>query len=162
MSIATHPGQMRAPTASAHAVPFPLLIGSAAFVMSVLYLLSDVVEFFQGGFSTFQLSLTYVSEAAIPLFVLGLYGLQLPRIGWVGLVGAVTYAYAFVFFSSTVVFALVRGTPDWQALTSLMGLWITIHGAAMVLGGVAFGYAVVKAKVLPRWTGITLMVGVVL
>jgi len=32
----------------------------------------------------------------------------------------------------------------------------------MVLGGVAFGYAVFKVEALPRWTGATLAVGVVL
>jgi len=122
MSIAAHRGQVHTPTAFATVAPLPLLIGSVALVTSVLYLLSDILEFFQGGFSTLQLSLTYVSEAAIPLFVFGLYGVQRPRIGWLGLVGAVTYAYAYVFFSGTVVFAMVSGTPDWQALTSAMGL----------------------------------------
>jgi len=122
MSIAAHRGQVHTPTAFATVAPLPLLIGSVALVTSVLYLLSDILEFFQGGFSTLQLSLTYVSEAAIPLFVFGLYGVQRPRIGWLGLVGAVTCAYAYVFVSGTVVFAMVSGTPDWQALTSAMGL----------------------------------------
>jgi hypothetical protein len=32
----------------------------------------------------------------------------------------------------------------------------------MVVAGVAFGAAVIRAQVLPRWTGITLIVGMVL
>ena len=32
----------------------------------------------------------------------------------------------------------------------------------MVIAGLAFGLAVIRAGVLPRWTGVTLMVGVVL
>jgi hypothetical protein len=46
--------------------------------------------------------LTYVAEAAIPIFVMGLYAVQLPRIGWLGLVGAVGYAYDFIYFTGTV------------------------------------------------------------
>src|SRR4029077_20624239 len=78
-----------------------LLIGSAALAFSALYFLSDLIELLQGGFSHPQLTLTYCAEAAIPLFVLGLYALQRPRIGRLGLVAALAYAYTFVFFTST-------------------------------------------------------------
>jgi hypothetical protein len=37
-----------------------------------------------------------------------------------------------------------------------------IHGAVMVLAGLGFGVAVIRAKVLPRWTAVALMAGVVL
>lgn len=159
---------------SEHAVPqtdvyearsilsLPRLVGAAAVVFSVLYFVSDVVELAQGGFSTFQLSLTYAAEAAIPLFVLGLYALQRPRMGLLGLVGGVGYAYVYVFFTGTVTYALVNGTDDFDALSDAMGAWMTVHGALMVLAGLAFGAAVVRARTLPRWTGIALMLGVVL
>jgi hypothetical protein len=38
---------------------------------------------------------------------------------------------------------------------------MTVHGVIMLAGGLAFGLAVVRAGVLPRWTGICLMAGVV-
>ena len=135
------------------------LIGVAAVVFSALYLLSDVIETAQGGFSTAQLVLTYISEAAIPLFVLGIYAAQRPSIGRLGLLGAVAYAYTFVFFTSTVVFALVQHTSDWSALESQMEGWIAVHSVLMVVAGLVFGYAVVRAGVLPRWTGGLLMLG---
>jgi hypothetical protein len=103
-----------------------------------------------------------VAEAAIPLFVIGLYAVQLPRIRRLGLAGAVGYAYAFIFFTGTVSFAPADHTRDWNALVHRMGPWIAIHGVVMVLAGLAFGLAVIRAGVLPRWTGVTLMVGVVL
>jgi hypothetical protein len=137
-------------------------IGVAAVAFSVLYLVSDLIELAQGGFSTLQLSLTYAAEAAIPLFVLGLFAVQRPRIGALGLVGAVTYAYTFVFFTSTVVYALVNHTHDWSELTTQLGAWVAVHSVLMVLAGVVFGAAVIRAHVLPRWTGITLIVGMVL
>lgn len=138
------------------------LVGLAALSFSVLYFLSDVLELAHGGFSTFQLLLTYVAEAAIPVFVLGLYAAQRPRIGTLGLLGAIGYSYAYVFFTGTVLLALVDQPADWDGLVRELGPWVTVHGLLMAVAGSAFGIAVVKAQVLPRWTGMTLVVGVVL
>jgi hypothetical protein len=137
-------------------------VGLAALVFSVLYLLSDAVEAIQGGFSPGQLWLTLVAEAAVPAFVIGLYLVQRPAIGRLGLLSAAAYAYAYVYFTGTVVYALVNATDDYQALSHALQPWMTIHGAIMVLAGLAFGVAVIKAGLLPRWTGITLVAGVVL
>jgi hypothetical protein len=136
-------------------------VGCAAVLFSVIYWVSDLTEVVQGDFSTLRLGLTYAGEAAIPLFVLGLYAAQRPRIGRLGLFGAVAYAYSYVFFTTTVMYALVAGTADYHALSKVFGVWMTVHGAVMVLGGVAFGLAVIRAADLPRWTGACLMVGVV-
>jgi hypothetical protein len=138
------------------------VLGWAALVFSAVYFLSDVIEAVQGGFSNPQLWLTLVAEAAIPVLVMGLYAVQRPRIGRLGLVSALAYAYAFVFFTGTVVYALVNGTSDFSALSDDLSASMTIHGAIMVLAGLGFGLAVIKAGVLPRWTGASLMVGVVL
>jgi hypothetical protein len=138
-----------------------LLVGLAAVGSSAVYFISDLMEVVQGNFSTFRLSLTFVGEAAIPLFVIGLYAVQRPRIGRLGLFGALAYAYSYVFFTSTVVYALAAGTPNWNALKNVFGAWLTLHGFIMLVGGLSFGLAVVRAGVLPRWTGMCLMAGVV-
>ena len=138
------------------------LIGIAAVAFSALYFVSDLIELIHGGFSTFQLVLTYAAEAAIPLFVLGLYAVQRPQIGWLGLIGALAYAYTFVYFTSTVVYALVDHTTDWDSLKTQLGAALTVHSVLMVLAGVTFGVAVMRAHVLPRWTGITLILGMAL
>lgn len=137
-------------------------VGLAALVFSVLYLVSDIVEALQGGFSDGQLWLTLVAEAAIPVFVLGLYRVQRPRIGRLGQLTAAAYAYAFVFFTGTVVYALVDGTKDYTTLSHDLEPWMTIHGAIMVLAGIGFGLAVIRARILPAWTGMALIAGVVL
>jgi hypothetical protein len=142
--------------------PLAALVATAAVAFSALYFVSDVMELVQGGFSTPQLVLTYVAEAAIPVFVLGLYAVQRPHIGVLGLWGAVGYAYAYVFFTGTVLLALVDRSADWDTLVTELGPWVMVHGLLMVLAGSAFGVAVVRAKVLPRWTGTTLVAGVVL
>ncbi len=138
------------------------LVGFSALFFSALYFLSDAIEAIQGGFSDPQLLLTLIAEAAIPAIVIGLYAVQRPRIGRLGLISAAAYAYAFIFFVGTVIYALVNGTSDYAALSDDLGAIMTVHGAIMVLAGLGFGAAVVRARVLPPWTGYALGVGVVL
>jgi hypothetical protein len=154
------PAETSAPSRRGHGLSWT--VGMAALVFSVLYFLSDLIELAQGGFSIPQLALTGTAEAALPFFVIGLYVAQRPRIGRLGLIGAIGYAYSFVFFTGTVVFAMVNGTDDWSALSDRLGAWVVIHGAVMVIAGSAFGLAVIRAGVLPRWTGVALIAGVVL
>jgi len=139
-----------------------VLVGLGAVVFSIIYILSDLIELAQGGFSPIQLALTYAAEAALPLFVLGIYAVQRPRIGSLGMVGALGYAYSYVAFTATVVYSFVEQTPDWVALTRRLGPWFLVHGAIMVAAGLCLGLAVVRAGVLPRWTGHALMIGVTL
>lgn len=140
----------------------PLLVGLATVAFTAVYFISDLIEVAQGGFSTFRLVLTYAGEATLPLFVMGLYAVQRPRIGRLGFLGAIAYAYSYVFFTSTVIYALISGTPNYKALAKVFGAWMTVHGLILLLGGLAFGPAVIRAGVLPRWTGVCLMTGVVL
>ena len=88
--------------------------------------------------------------------------MQRPAIGVLGLVGALGYAYAYIFFTGTVIYALAEHTRDWTELNDRLGPWMTVHGVVMVVAGVCFGLAVARAGVLPRWTGYTLIAGVCL
>ncbi|MGX6607087.1 hypothetical protein ACWKSP_33935 [Micromonosporaceae bacterium Da 78-11] len=153
-------GVVRVPAGDTSGIAVP--VGLAAVVFSALYLIFDLMELGQGGFSTPQLLATYAAEAAIPLFVLGLYAVQRPQIGRLGLAGAVAYAYTFMYFTSTVVYALIEQTNDWQALEQRLGVWITIHSVLMIVAGIGFGTAVIRARILPRWTGATLIAGMLL
>jgi hypothetical protein len=138
------------------------VIGLVAVVSSALYFVSDVIEVAQSGFSDGQLWLTLVAEAAVPFFVIGLWLLQRHRLGRIGAVSAIAYAYTFVFFTGTVVYALLNSTEDFDELGEALNPAMTIHGAVMVAAGIALGYATYKAATLPRWTGIALAVGVAL
>jgi hypothetical protein len=102
-------------------------LGFASVGFSILCLISDLLELSWGSLSTAQLVLTYVTEAAIPLVVFGLYAVQRPRMRWAGLVSAVAYAYTYVYFTSTVVYALIEQTSDWQCLRQRLGIWLTLH-----------------------------------
>jgi hypothetical protein len=105
-----------------------VIVGLSALVFSTLYLLSDVIEAIQGGFSASQLWMTLFAEAAIPVFVVGLYVVQRPQIGRLGRISALAYAYSYVFFTGTVVYALMDSTRDYKALTNDLGASMTIHG----------------------------------
>jgi hypothetical protein len=137
-------------------------VGAAALVFSLAYFLSDAIEAAQSGFSTGQLVLTLVAEAAIPFFVVGLYLVQQPRIDRLGAWGAGAYAGAYVFFVWTVIYALIHNVPDFEALSEIFGVWMFLGGALMVLAGLAFGWATIKARLLPRWSAVALMAGVLL
>jgi hypothetical protein len=49
----------------------PAPVGLAAAAFSITYVVADVIELVQCGFSPVQLALTYAAEAALPLFVIG-------------------------------------------------------------------------------------------
>lgn len=139
-----------------------ILLGLLTLAASVLYFVSDVIEAIQGEFSDGQLWLTLFAEAAIPIFVIGLAAAHRPRLGHLGELAALGYAYSFVVFTGTVVYALVNGTKNYDALTNQLGVVMTVHGAVMVVAGLGFGYAVLRARTLPAWTALALMAGVVL
>ncbi|CAN5880299.1 hypothetical protein BH09ACT7_BH09ACT7_27790 [soil metagenome] len=140
---------------------FPRWVGFAAILFSGLYFLSDAIETVQGGFSDPQLTLTLVGEAAVPFFVVGLYLAQRPKIGRLGLISAIAYAYSYVFFTGTVIYVIANGTENYQQLIAELGPSMSVHGAIMVFAGIGFSIAVIRARVLPAWSGLALMVGVV-
>jgi uncharacterized membrane protein (DUF441 family) len=69
---------------------------------------------------------------------------------------------SYVFFTYTVVYALVDGTSDFGALSHDLRPWMVLHGALLIVAGLCFGSGVIRAGVLPRWTASALMAGVVL
>lgn len=148
-------GQLRRTSAVA-------LLGGFMVLASVLYVVSDVIEVIQGGFSDGQLWLTLLAEAAIPIFVMGLAVWQRPHLGRLGVLAAAGYVYSYVVFTGTVVYALVNGTKNYESLTDQLGLVMTVHGGLMVVAGLGLGYAVLRARTLPAWTALALMAGVVL
>jgi hypothetical protein len=136
-----------------------ILVALSAIAFSALYVVSDVIELVAGGLTTEQLIVTYVAEASIPFYVLGLNSLQQPRGGWPSLVGALMYAVAFVGFSATVLYPLVTGIRDADTVFSDFGVIYNINAGLAFAGGLLFGASVLRARVFPRWTGFALIAG---
>jgi hypothetical protein len=108
----------------------------------------------------------------------GLYARQAERAGWSGLAGylllslwlALILGFTFVevfilpalataapaFVTSWL--GMFNGTPGGLDLGALPTLW-TITGPLYILGGLLFGVATFRARLLPRWAGVLLAVG---
>jgi len=142
--------------------PLVQIIAVAAVVVPGAFILSDLLEWSRGGFSVGQLYLTYLAFLPLPFLMLGLYAVQRPAISWVGLLGALLFGASYIYFAHTALYALIDHTPDYETLWHRLGITYTVHGAVMVLGGVLFGVAVLRARVFPRWTGWVFLVGVTL
>ena len=76
--------------------------------------------------------------------------------------GAVTYGVAFVGFSAIALYTLVTGLEELDLVFEDFGALYTVHVALLVAGGLLFGASVLYARVFPRWTGVTLIAGVLL
>lgn len=138
------------------------LVGLTAVLAPAMHVLSDLLEAPGGGFSAWQLWINYVSFMVLPFLMVGLHAAQSARGGWLSLVGALLYGSSFVYFAGTTMYALVRKIPDYEALLAELGLIYWIHGTLMVLGGLLFGLAILRAGIFPRWTGVLLVIGVLL
>ena len=131
--------------------PLAIAVGVAALVAPGLHSITDVLEWYQGGFSIGQLWLNYVAFLPMPWLLLGLYVVREPRTNAFGLVGALLYGVAFTYFAHTTLYALAERVPTYEALWSSLGGLYTVHGAFMVLGGLMFAWSALRAGWLPKW-----------
>lgn len=114
--------------------------------------------------------------------VTGIYARQAEKAGWLGLIGyllfslfyALTLAFQFIeAFLSPVLATLapkfvesmlgvVTGAPSVVNLGPLPVVYKLLGFAGYALGGLLFGIATFRARILPRWAAILLSVGIVL
>jgi hypothetical protein len=138
------------------------LIGGAAVAAPALHVVTDIIEWTQQGFSALQLWLNYVAFLPMPVVLVGLYAVHQRAMSVLGLLGALLYGAAFVYFAHTTLYALAEGIPNYAALWARLGPVYTSHGAVMVVGGVLFGWAVLRADKFPRWTALVFLAGIAL
>ena len=138
------------------------IAGAAAIVAPALHLTSDVMEWMAGGFSRPQLLINYAGFVAMPAMILGLYAVQRPRIAVSGLLGALLYGFAFIYFSHTTLLALSLETRDYETLWQSLGVVYTFHGGLMVIGGLLFGAATLRERVLPAWSAWCFIAGLII
>ncbi len=136
------------------------IIAVMAIIAPLLHLVSDVMEWASGGFSRIQLLVNYLGFLPMPFLMLGLYAAQRPKIGWVGLLGAILYGASFIYFAHTTLYALEALIPNYEMLWQRLGRVYTFHGGMMVVGGLLFGFAAIKARVLWQGGGILFIVGI--
>jgi hypothetical protein len=115
-----------------------IVVGVAATTAPILHTLSDAIEWWQGGFSTSQLWLSYIAFLVFSWLLLGIDVVHKRRLGLAALIGALLYGVAFTFFAHTALYALAERTPTYEALWQRLGPASTVHGALMVIGGLVF------------------------
>ena len=138
------------------------LIGVGVIVAPGVHTLTDIAEWIAGGFSAPQLWVNYFAFLVLPFLMVGLYTVQRPKIGTLGLIGSLLYGASFVYFAHTTLYALAGQIPDYETLWERLGNLYTMHGFLMILGGIAFGAATYRASVFPRWTPVVFLAGVLL
>lgn len=126
------------------------LVGVTAILAPVLHSATDVFELVNGGFTPGMLWLNYVAFLPMPWLLLGIYAVHDVRPPTLGLVGAVLYGAAFTYFAHTTLFALIQRTPTYEELWLALGTAYTVHGALMVIGGLMFAWAMLRAAWLPQ------------
>lgn len=119
-----------------------------AITALTLHLTSDVLEWSSGGFSRVQLLINYAGFLPMPFLMIGLFAIQRPKVGWIGLTGAILYGIAFIYFIHTTLLALEESFPNYEMLWQKLGAVYTFHGGLMVVGGLLFGFSALKTGVL--------------
>jgi hypothetical protein len=125
-------------------------VGVAAITAPVLHSITDAMEWLQGGFSPLQLWLNYVAFLPMPWLLLGIYAVRSEQLPPSALVGALLYGVAFTYFAHTTLYALQSQAPNYEVLWQKLGFPYTIHGAAMVAGGLLFAWSALRSRALPK------------
>ncbi len=110
--------------------------------------------------------------ASVILLLFGLMGLsarQADKAGRLGLVGFVlafigtAIVGVFLFFAATSMPLIAATAPDrFTQLTEPPVFALPVFGITFGLGFVLFGVATMRAGVLPRWSGLLLLIGILL
>lgn len=126
--------------------------GGAVAGAGLLLVVSETVERIGGGLTPASYTATIAAFAAIAATAWILHRGQGHRAGRYGLVATALFTIGAGLES--VVDVIGFGEPTLAELQESTGLLGAIAGPALVIGTVAFGVAVLRARVLPRWTGI--------
>lgn len=138
------------------------IIAVTAIIAPLLHLISDILEWQIGGFSQTQLLVNYAGFLPMPFLFIGLYAVQRPKIGWIGLAGAIIYSIAFIYFAHTTLYALEESVMNYELLWNRLGAIYTFHGGLMIFGGLLFGFSSLKAGILWRTGMILFILGLLL
>jgi hypothetical protein len=116
------------------------------------------------------------------LGIAGIYARQVEKAGWLGLVGYFLFSL-FYAFTAAMVFAeafilpllatqapkfvegflgVITGAPSEVSLGAIPTIYMLTGLVGYLLGGVLFGIATFRARILPRWAGGLLVFGVIL
>ena len=120
------------------------------------------MEWHNRGFTDAQLWLNLLAFVPMPLLLLGIYSIQVPKPGTAGLLGALLYGAAFAYFTYTTLYALAKRIPTYAELWTRLGHVYTFFGGLMVCGGLLFAWSALRVAWLPRFAVLLFLSGIVL
>jgi hypothetical protein len=161
--------------------------GISAMVAGICYVLVGIFHPLNilSSVTTTRWAIVHVLAMAMSFFGLlgmaGLYARQAEKTGWLGLAGYLVFSLwlalilGFTFVEVFILPIVATAAPTFVAgwlgmftgtaseidLGALPIVW-TISGPIYILGGLLFGIATFRARILPRWAGILLAVGTVI
>jgi hypothetical protein len=138
------------------------VVGTAALVAPALHSATDLMEWYQGGFSPTHLWLNYLAFLPMPWLLFGLCAVRQLKPDLLGLVGALLYGVAFTYFAHTTLYAISEHIPTYEILWSRLGVTYTAHGALMVAGGFMFSWSALRGGWLPKTSILIFAVGIAL
>jgi hypothetical protein len=127
---------------------------AALLVLSaILYLLSPVQRTYDSATSYLYLGVTLAAYIAVIVAVLGIHALHSgsPRYGRLGATGTVLTIAGYAIIAVMTVISIVQGRASF--------LTIRLAGAGVLLvGSVLLGVIILRARLLPWWCGVLLIV----
>ncbi|MBI3914455.1 MAG: hypothetical protein HY327_09785 [Chloroflexi bacterium] len=143
--------------------------GAAAIVFGVLVFVSGALRIV-GGFAVTAAALSFAAMFVGALALIGMFARQNARAGVFGVIGFVV-ALIGVMLSAAQMYALTFITPTLaekfpdalvQVNSGPLGFLFPLGYGSFLFGFILFSLAVIRAKVLPRWAAVALIVGAVL
>lgn len=141
------------------------LSGLATIIAAGMWILTEIMEIVNSGFTPVQLTLTLIAFVILPFGVLGFHAAQAARGGWMSLIGAVCLASSFIVWSGFTMLEMVLKAGIETNIASGSNVEKTLLGIGillMLVGQTVLGIAVMRADLFPRWTGIILILGAAL
>lgn len=127
-----------------------LIVGITTMIAAGAHMLSDLLEFYNNGFSNSQLWLNYAAFVPMPYLTLGVCLCHKAKLGPWSYVGSILYGLSFVYFQHSTLYALELNIREYDVLWERLGSIYTFYGVVMIVGGLLFGFSVLKAKEVSR------------
>jgi hypothetical protein len=130
-------------------------VAAAALLIlsTILYLLSPVQRTYDTVTSYLYLGVTLAAYIAVIVALLGIHALHSgsPRYGRLGTTGTVLTVAGYAIIAVMTVISMVQGYASFQ--------YVRLAGAGvMLVGSVLLGVVILRARLLPWWCGVLLIV----
>lgn len=130
------------------------VVAAALLILSaILYQLSPVQRTYDSATSYLYLGVTLVAYVAVIVAVLGIHALHSgrPRYGRLGTTGTVLTIVGYAIIAVMTVISMVQGRPSFLTVR-------LASAGALLVGSVLLGVIIIRARLLPWWCGVLLIV----